>query len=147
MDLNVQKPLEWISIEGPYEIASHCIAERSNLLILLNAWLESPEDVGEHHAWSTMNFWAHRLRPLWEAREGLSADGRQGVNVVVCNRTGKENGTLPLLHLRDKTQGAQFLGKKFCGSSCSFQMDNCFGKPRLVHAMGKDEEGISLWTV
>ena len=92
MDLNVQKPSEWKSIEGPYEIASYCVAENSNLLILLNAWLESPEDIGEEHAWTTMNFWAHRLRPLWEQREGVSPNDQRGINVVVCNRTGNENG-------------------------------------------------------
>lgn len=128
-DLNVRKPREWTSLEGPYEIASHCISEKSNLLILLNAWLESPEDADEHQALSTMNFWAHRLIPLWEAREGVAADDGQEVNVIICNRTGEENG------------------KKFCGSSCNFQMVGSSGKPKLVHAMGKDEEGISLWVV
>jgi protein N-terminal amidase len=92
MDLNVQRPLEWRSLEGPYEIASHCITENSNLLIVLNAWLESPEDIGEDYAWTTMNFWAHRLRPLWKQQEGASADDQRETNVVICNRTGNENG-------------------------------------------------------
>jgi len=115
-------------MEGPYEIASYCLAENSDLLILLNAWLESPEDTGEDHAWTTMNFWAHRLLPLWKQREGVSTNGERETNVIICNRTGNENG------------------KKFCGSSCSFQMNNSSGKPRLKHVMGKDEEGICLWT-
>jgi len=128
-DINTQKPFDWRSVKGPYELASHCVAENSNLLILLNAWLESPEDIGEDHAWTTLNFWAGRLRPLWEQRKGTSANDHRETNVVICNRTGHENG------------------KKFCGSSCSFQMNNSFGKPRLRHVMGKDEEGISVWTV
>lgn len=92
MDLNVQKPYEWKSIGGPYEIASHCVAERSNLLILLNAWLESSVDAGEDHAWTTLNFWAHRLRPLWEQQEDTSLNHQQETNIIICNRTGNENG-------------------------------------------------------
>ena len=101
MDLNVQKPFEWKSVGEPYEIASYCIAEKSNLLILLNAWLESPEDIGEDHAWTTMNFWAHRLRPLWEPREGVPIDDQGETNVIVCNRTGSENGEPYALSLRE----------------------------------------------
>ena len=101
MDLNVQKPFEWKSLGEQYEIASYCIAEKSNLLILLNAWLESPEDIGEDHAWTTMNFWAHRLRPLWEPREGVPIDDQGETNVIVCNRTGSENGEPYALSLRE----------------------------------------------
>lgn len=147
MDLNVQKPSEWKPIEGPYEIASYCVAENSNLLVLLNAWLESPDDIGEDHAWTTLNFWAHRLRPLWEQHKGDSVNDQRETNVVVCNRTGNENGESQVLDLCDETGVVRYPGKKFCGSSCSFRMDNSFGRPRLKHAMGKDEEGISVWTV
>lgn len=147
MDLNMQKPSEWKSLEGPYEIASYCVAENSNLLILLNAWLESPDDIGEDYAWETLNFWAARLRPLWEKRRGSSANDRREMSVVVCNRTGKENGESFGLALCDGTGVVRYLGRKFCGSSCSFQMNNSFGKPKLKNVMGKDEEGISLWTV
>lgn len=146
MDLNVQRPFEWKSIEGPYELASYCVAENSNLLILLNAWLESPEDIGEDYAWGTLNFWAERLRPLWE-KQGSPANDQRGVSVVVCNRTGKENGEFLGLASCGGTGVVQYPGRKFCGSSCSFQMNNSFGKPRLKHLMGKDEEGISIWTV
>lgn len=147
MDLNVQRPLEWKSIEGPYEIALHCVAENSNLLILLNAWLESPEEIGEDYAWTTMNFWAHRLRPLWERRGGMSTEDQREVNVVICNRTGEENGESCVSSLCDGTRAVQYSGRKFCGSSCTFQMNSASGKPRLKHAIGKDEEGISLWVV
>lgn len=147
MDLNVRRPLEWESIEGPYEIASHCITEKSNLLILLNAWLESPEDAGDSHGWTTMNFWAHRLRPLWEPHEGTSAGDQRETHVVICNRTGNENGESHVPCLGGGTQAVHYPGKKFCGSSCSFMMRNSLGKPRLINAMGKDEEGVGLWTV
>lgn len=128
-DLNVPRPREWTSLEGPYELASRCISDKSNLLILLNAWLELPEEANEDKASTTMNFWAQRLIPLWETREGVAADDGQEVNVIICNRTGTETG------------------KKFCGSSCNFQMIRSSGKPKLVDAMGKDEEGIRVWEV
>jgi len=147
MDLNVQRPLEWKSIEGPYEIASHCIAENSNLLILLDAWLESPEDIGEDYAWTTMNFWALRLVPLWEQREGVSATEQREMNVVVCNRTGNESGECSASSLCGGTRVMQYPGRTFCGSSCSFQMNNFSGKPRLKHSMRRDEEGVGLWAV
>lgn len=147
MDINVQKPSEWKSIEGPYEMASYCVAENSNLLILLNAWLESPDDIGDDHAWVTLSFWAERLRPLWEQREGISANDRRGTNVIVCNRTGNENGESYPSGLCDSARVVQYPGRKFCGSSCGFQMNNSLGKPRLKHVMGKNEEGISVWTV
>lgn len=147
MDLNVQRPLKWESVEGPYEIASYCIVERSNLLILLNAWLESPEDIGEDYAWTTMNFWAHRLAPLWGRQEEVFTDDHHEMSVVVCNRTGYENGESDVSNLRRGTRVVQYPGKKFCGSSCSFLMNNSSGKPRLKYAMGKDEEGVDVWTV
>jgi len=147
MDLNVQKPYEWESIKGPYEIASYCIAENSNLLILLDAWLESPEDIGEDYAWTTMSFWAHRLLPLWQKQEEVSTNDQREMSVVICNRTGNENGECYVLRLCCITRIMQYAGKKFCGSSCNFQMNSSSGKPGLKHAMGKDEEGVSLWTV
>jgi len=103
MDLNVQRPSEWTSIDGPYEIASYCLAENSNLLILLNAWLESPGDTGADHAWTTMDFWAQRLRPLWEQREEISTNDKHEMNVVVCNRTGYENGESSVSSLCGRT--------------------------------------------
>jgi len=103
MDLNVQRPFEWTSIDGPYEIASYCLAENSNLLILLNAWLESPEDIDGDHAWTTMDFWAQRLRPLWEQREGISTNDKREMNVVICNRTGNENGESYIFSLCSRT--------------------------------------------
>ncbi|KAG6831030.1 hypothetical protein H0H87_006519 [Tephrocybe sp. NHM501043] len=41
MDLNPQPPNNWKSVDGPFEIAEHCIENRSRLLVMLNAWLFS----------------------------------------------------------------------------------------------------------
>lgn len=121
MDLNVQPPAMWDLTLGPYEIAEYCVAQKTNLLILLNAWLDSKESPEEDTDWRTINYWALRLRPLWakvveadakaEAEdadrsgesdsvsedEGRAADleGRKPGDelvVVVCNRCGEENG-------------------------------------------------------
>ena len=94
-----------------------------------------------------MNFWAHRLRPLWEQREGAPDNDQREISVVVCNRTGNENGESSDLCFRAPAQVVQYPGKTFCGSSCSFKMRNSSGKPRLTNAMTKDEESVGLWTV
>lgn len=108
MDLNAQPPSDWRLEEGPYEIADHCLATKSKILILLNAWLDSGEEPTEEQDWSTLNFWAARLRPLWNSSdEGTEPPPSAGRNdecetnpvgdgaetvVVVCNRSGQENG-------------------------------------------------------
>ena len=98
---------DWSTAEGPYEIADHCISKNSNLLILLNAWLDSGEDLEENHDWQTLNYWAARTRPLWSngnddndsdssqdaTKPSLTSDsGSNETIVVICNRSGQENG-------------------------------------------------------
>jgi len=96
-----------------FELASYCVAKEVKLLVLLDAWLDSsmtgdamedPEDAD----WNTLQFWASRLRPLWDkdpsnetsdSEEDSQEDDRvpSGGNetiVVVCNRAGEENGAL-----------------------------------------------------
>ena len=62
------------------------------------------EELEEEKDWRTMNFWAARLRPLWQKEDGSDSvgeesdgseeiDGKRTV-VVICNRTGEENGEL-----------------------------------------------------
>ena len=76
MDLNVQPPALWDLTLGPYEVAEYCIAQRTNLLVLLNAWLDSKESPEEETDWSTINYWALRLRPLWAKVVEEGQDGR-----------------------------------------------------------------------
>lgn len=94
MDLNVQAPNSWNSLEdGPYEIANYALSQKADLLVLLNAWLKSPEDDDdEDFAWSTVNYWAQRLRPLWAPGTPLPTESAL-THVVICNRFGEENGT------------------------------------------------------
>lgn len=102
MDLNPQAP-DWTLADGPYEIADHCISTKSNVLILLNAWLDSEKNLDETHDWSTLKYWASRTRPLWwkgkdldpsqEEQDTSSSDPPSNETlVIICNRTGQENG-------------------------------------------------------
>ena len=97
MDLNPRSP--WTIEGGPYELADHCLQTGSNLLILLNAWLDSEKEEDIDEDISTMNYWATLLRPMWYQKEVEPND--EGVEkaledvetvVVVCNRSGIENG-------------------------------------------------------
>ncbi|KAI0789659.1 carbon-nitrogen hydrolase [Abortiporus biennis] len=135
MDLNVQPPAVWTIEDGPYEIANHVIEQKSNVLVLLNAWLQSPiEELVQERDWGTLRYWAARLRPLWDYEE-LSDDeveeyGQKPETIVVmCNRTGEENG------------------KIFAGTSAAFSMRRGAGKARLLHAMEREAEGIEIWRV
>jgi protein N-terminal amidase len=123
MDLNPQPPADWKSAEGPYELADHCLETNTDVLILLNSWLDSAklddgdriaEEVGDGEEandsdWDTLNYWAARLWPLWrKQRVASEAKGEDGIEqeeekyghetiVVACNRTGEENGMSPYL--------------------------------------------------
>jgi protein N-terminal amidase len=103
MDLNPQSP-SWTIDGGPYELADHCTKTGSGLLILLNAWLDSEEEMDEDIDISTMNYWATLLRPLWyRMGNNGGSDGEENAEpqsrsedsetiVVICNRSGTENG-------------------------------------------------------
>jgi len=106
MDLNPRSP--WSFDGGPYELAEHCLKTGSNLLILLNAWLDSEQDQEREEDFSTMNYWATLLRPLWDRVGSTTASGSSNDEgspsepprepgdtetvVVICNRSGSENG-------------------------------------------------------
>jgi len=104
MDLIPQSP-SWTIDKGPYELADHCLKTGSGLLILLNAWLDSEEEKDMEEDISTMNYWATLLRPLWY-RMANNDNGSNGEDddepkkisedsetiVVICNRSGTENG-------------------------------------------------------
>ncbi|KAG5337950.1 hypothetical protein C0989_008572 [Termitomyces sp. Mn162] len=167
MDLNPAPSHEQTpSVEWSYELADYCVRNKSRLLVLLDAWLDSDSDDGEdeedagdgasdsannnnhnnNHSyrekdgevegivdaeadepnWHTLRYWAARLQPLWGrdwrrpgSNETLLSDESGGnydkaegeeealeeaidnqeedrppheTIVVVCNRTGTENG-------------------------------------------------------
>ncbi|PPQ71039.1 hypothetical protein CVT24_011920 [Panaeolus cyanescens] len=150
-DLNPQSSI-WSVLKGPFELSSHALENKTNVLILLNAWLDSKKDEDVEHDWSTLNYWASRMRPLWsdgkerEDPENSSNNGSDDqeetpspqesspaddpeVVVVVCNRTGEENG------------------KTFAGTSAIFSMRRSVGRPKLLDMMERDEEGVRIWNI
>lgn len=104
MDLNPFPPKDWRLEDGPYEVAEYCATNRVNVLVLLNAWLDpgdGDEEDTEEPSWSTVNYWAARLRPFWTESTSVNApeqmQGESGSDrtiVVICNRCGEENGGL-----------------------------------------------------
>jgi len=128
MDLNPFPPADWRGTEGPYELASHAWSNGTNVLVLLNSWLDSGHDPADAHDWHTLNYWAARLRPLWDIDTGNTGARKQTL-VVICNRTGTENG------------------KTFAGTSAVLRLVHGSGKPQLLHMMGRREEGVRLWNI
>ena len=106
MDLNPRAP--WSFDGGPFELADHCLQTGSGLLVLLNAWLDSEQEQDMEEDISTLNYWATMLRPLWHRMGDRSNEGEESEDaglrlpqsvsqdpetaVVVCNRSGVENG-------------------------------------------------------
>ncbi|KAI9508869.1 carbon-nitrogen hydrolase [Russula earlei] len=135
MDLNPRSP--WTPDGGPYELAGHCLETGSGLLVLLNAWLDSGRDPEEEEDASTLDCWATLLRPLWcrmshdlEGEDAAPPDASEDTEtiVVVCNRSGVENGST------------------FAGSSALFRLRQTTGKPVLLERMGRRQEGVGVWT-
>ncbi|KDQ62726.1 hypothetical protein JAAARDRAFT_30627 [Jaapia argillacea MUCL 33604] len=143
MDLNPQPPADWTLAERPYEIADYCLTKGTRVLVLLNAWLDSKRDEDDEVDKYVMNYWAARLRPLWvrPPGEGSEIDGSDNESValhdhegdetivICCNRCGEDNGTI------------------FAGSSAVFSCKRGSGRPKLLHAMGREDEGVEVWTV
>ncbi|KAF8644683.1 hypothetical protein AX16_008343 [Volvariella volvacea WC 439] len=163
MDLNPRPEATW-TLEGPYEIADDCVKHKTNLLVMLNAWLDSGEEKEEKHDWQTLNYWGARLRPLWvnkememRSDEGVEEDEDSGDTdgdgvpetiVVVCNRTGHENGVdIPPFITTQGITSFFSAGKTFAGSSALFSMRNGAGRPKLLDVMGRDEEGVRVWNL
>jgi protein N-terminal amidase len=92
----------------PHEIADYVLEQDVEILILLNAWLDSEvygyenEGIGGGVVdWTTVDFWAARLNPLWEKNSVYGEHGDKATSVVICNRTGKEKGVYWQWYLHD----------------------------------------------
>ncbi|KAI0270014.1 hypothetical protein BC834DRAFT_864504 [Gloeopeniophorella convolvens] len=116
---------------------------RARVLVLLNAWIDSGVEEQRAEDWATLNAWATRLWPLWHRKKrtgggglggGERADGEgededEDTLVLVCNRTGVEDGIT------------------FAGSSALFRLRPSARKPYLLENMGRREEGVCIWEV
>lgn len=97
MDLNPFPPTDWKLETGPYELADYCQSQETDLLVLLNAWLDPDHEPDDEPSWSTLQYWAARLYPLWRGRNDTEIEGNarscdKATAVVICNRSGDENG-------------------------------------------------------
>jgi len=154
MDLNPHTAL-WSTEKGPFELAEYCLSTeskpRTNVLLLLNAWLDSKEDLGERWDWQTLNYWLSRLRPLWKkevdphdesnsdsddsddgetpAHQSNNEDRSKQTIVVICNRCGDDKGT------------------QFAGSSAVLKLEEGSGSPNVVGVMNRHQEGVRIWTI
>lgn len=91
MDLNPKPPAHWTSIEGPYELAWFAKKQRTRLVVLLCAWVDSGEGEVDGCDVGTIRYWLMRFKPLWEREKGDADDGEETI-VIICNRTGEERG-------------------------------------------------------
>ncbi|TDL22151.1 hydrolase [Rickenella mellea] len=136
MDLNPQPPAHWQLKEGPYELASYCLEEvagkpRTNVLLLLNAWLDSKVDPEDEHDYDTLEYWIARLNPLWsdltqeqKEDETVPSEESKDTIVVICNRAGEENGVL------------------FAGTSAVLRLRIGSNAPEILGLMKRREEGV-----
>jgi protein N-terminal amidase len=96
MDLNPFTPGDRKIDTWQYELADYCLASTTDLLVLLNAWLDPGNEADDEPSWTTLGYWAARSRPLWsKCKESLETDKpsyNRYTTFVVCNRTGEENG-------------------------------------------------------
>ena len=106
MDLN---PKEFIAPFNSYEYANYLLANQISLILLPMAWLLPPT----HDSLSIVDYWIKRLYPLM-------MDSKMRT-VVLCNRTGEEEGAV------------------YAGTSCVLRVGN--GKVDVLGGLGR-EEGV-----
>ncbi|KAF8228545.1 carbon-nitrogen hydrolase, partial [Tricholoma matsutake] len=174
MDLNTSRPAEWAPGEAPYELADHCVENKTDLLVLLNAWLysgiqedddliveDSKNGGAEKGAdeeregatgpdWHTLNFWVARLWPLWRrdvTRTIMSQSAKLEKDEEVGIKEEKEEKDSHETIVVACNRTGEENGKIFAGSSAIFRMYAGSGRPNLLHMMGRREEGLRIWNL
>ncbi|KAK7462422.1 Carbon-nitrogen hydrolase, variant 2 [Stygiomarasmius scandens] len=167
MDLNVQPDADWESLDnGPYELADHVMTENVDILVLLNAWLDSNVDPDSKYEsdWATLHYWSERLRPLWVDDEPptLNDDGSYswgdqeeedydwemdegedfGADWATPSNRKKSETVVVICNRTGREKG-----KLFAGSSAIFHMVRGSGSPKLLDSMGRYEEGLRGWGI
>ena len=115
MDLN---PWEFIAPPSAYEFATYIIQNDISLVLIPMAWL-LPAEYDDQHSGvseSTLQYWIKRLYPLVE-------DARIRI-VVICNRTGREEGAT------------------YAGTSCVLRIGA--GEVTVLGVLGRMEGVLSL---
>lgn len=100
MDLNPFPSRPWTLDGGPYELADYCRSivgkPRTKVLVLLNAWLDSHSNPDAKWDLDVLNYWASRLRPLWDLEHAnkeephSSEEETKETVVIICNRCGSD---------------------------------------------------------
>lgn len=103
MDLN---PYQFKAPFDAYEFANFHLQQRTKILLCSMAWLssdvEDEEDYDDRED-SVIRYWCNRLLPLIINDNLNDNNGRNNGNnilVVMCNRTGTEDGKLTYLRLK-----------------------------------------------
>ncbi|KAG8931599.1 Carbon-nitrogen hydrolase [Tulasnella sp. 418] len=132
MDLNSNPKTQWENGLPPCELADYCIDNDVRLLVVPCAWKDSDERPNDQWDTSTIDYWVHRLWPLWgndsESSAEESIKPRKTI-VVICDRSGFERGTL------------------FAGTSAILSLEKGSGKPEFIGVMKRREEKCQLWTI
>jgi protein N-terminal amidase len=115
MDLN---PWEFIAPFSCYEFANYILANDVSLVIIPMAWLLSAEQESEsvEPSLATFNYWIKRFEPLVHDAKTRT--------VVICNRTGEEEGAV------------------YAGTSCVLQVGG--GNVITLGMMGREEGVLSV---
>ncbi|KAH7879670.1 carbon-nitrogen hydrolase [Lentinula edodes] len=193
MDLNAQPPADWKTRGPPYEVAEYALKEDVDVVVMLNAWLDSrvkhyesklsddgevmkkmkadwgkeeenEKDFGDIFDWTTVEFWATRLKPLW-VQGGASSSLRQH-DTIQARLSGSNSSAKEQKESKDEeeVQGGvcasdrrtivvicnrtgEEKGQTFAGSSAIFNMCHSSGMPRIVGIMGRREEGVRSFGV
>ncbi|KAF8505365.1 carbon-nitrogen hydrolase [Hysterangium stoloniferum] len=127
MDLNPFPPCIWMSIQGPYELAEFALDNKTSLVVILCAWLDSEENLENRWDTQTLNYWLARLLPLWQKVNGKRNE--QETIVVISNRSGVEGDV------------------RFAGTSSIFRLSQHRETPEIVGLMTRKEEGVRIWEV
>ncbi|KAG9046999.1 Carbon-nitrogen hydrolase [Tulasnella sp. UAMH 9824] len=116
-------------VKEPYELAEFCIEQGVDTLVIPCAWLDS----GEGTDWDigTVNYWCHRLQPLWSSNDEEDGEltGGRKTTVIICNRAGFERGT------------------QFAGTSTVMQLERGSGNPNLVGVLKRKDDGGQIFTI
>jgi protein N-terminal amidase len=155
MDLNVQPPDTWSSLEGgPYELATFTRDNQADVLILLNAWLASNQEAvvevePDGPDICVLDYWYTRLRPLWSLEDDGSNQTVKDTTVVVCNRCGREDGTDVVTSRGTCSILTPCLlsGTLFAGTSTIFRASPSSDGPHLFGCLTRSTEKVAVWNV
>jgi len=128
MDINSQTE-HWQDEGPPYELADYCWSQKTNTLVLCNAWTESDNHEDLHHDLGLRDFWKARLLPLWANNYHGGDDVNHETIAIICNRVGTEKGST------------------FGGTTTLFRLKSGSGSAEVIDTLTKTEETLKTWEI